>query len=78
MFNIESGNDINFLVSGITKQCYDVRSGEEVNIFYRLVPIVKEGEFKLPVIKISELSYTSAEKLASNYYFPENINLNIL
>ena len=75
IFMIENGDDINFIVSGLTKQIYSIKAKEILNIVFRLIPLIHNVELKLPKIKICEMSYTSQEKLCSNYYYPEKINI---
>ena len=75
VFMIENGDDINFIVSGLTKQVYSIKAKEILNFAFRLIPLIHNVELKLPKIKICEMSYTSQEKLCSNYYYPEKINI---
>ena len=75
IFMIENGDDINFIVSGLTKQVYSIKAKEILNVVFRLIPLIHNVELKLPKIKICEMSYTSQEKLCSNYYYPEKINI---
>ena len=75
IFIIENGEDINFIVSGMTKQIHSVKAKENLNVVFRLIPLVHNVELKLPFIKISEMSYNSQEKICSNYYYPEKINI---
>ena len=75
LFMIENGDDINFIVSGLTKQLHSIEAKEILNVVFKLIPLVHNVELKLPKIKISELSYNSQEKLCSNYYYPEKINI---
>ena len=74
IFMIENGEDINFIVSGLTKQIHSIKAKEILNVVFRLIPLVHNVEFKLPKIKIYEMSYTSQEKFCSNYY-PDKINI---
>ena len=72
---IENGEDINFIVSGSTKQVLSIKAKEIMNVAFRLIPLIHNVELKLPKLKISEMNYNSQEKLWSNYYFPEKINI---
>lgn len=75
IFMIENGEDINFIVSGSTKQVLSIKAKEIMNVAFRLIPLIHNVELKLPKLKISEMNYNSQEKLWSNYYFPEKINI---
>ena len=75
IFMIENGDDINFIVSGLTKQVYSIKAKEILNVVFKLIPLIHNVELKLPKIKICEMSYTSQEKFCSNYYYPEKINI---
>ena len=75
IFMIENGDDINFIVSGLTRQIHSIKAKEILNVVFRLIPLVHNVELKLPKIKICEMSYTSQEKFCSNYYYPEKINI---
>ena len=75
-FVIENGDDINFIVSGLTKQIHSIRGNEIMNVVFRLIPLIHNVELKLPVIKITEINYNSQEKLCSYYYYPEKIFIN--
>ena len=72
---IENGDDISFIVSGLTKQIHSVRAKENINVVFRLIPLIHTMELKLPKIKICEMNYNSQEKLCSYYYYPERINI---
>ena len=75
IFIIENGNDVNFIVSGLTKQIYSIKSRDILNVVFRLIPLVHNIELKLPKIKICEMGYYSPEKLCSIYYYPEIVNI---
>ena len=75
IFMIENGDDINFIVSGMTRQIHSLKSKEIMNFAFRLIPLIHNIELKLPKIKICEMNYTSQEKFCSNYYYPEKINI---
>ena len=75
LFMIENGEDINFIVSGLTKQIYSIEAKDIINVVFRLIPLVHNVELKLPKIKICEMSYNSQEKICSNYYYPEKISI---
>ena len=75
IFMIENGDDINFIVSGLTKQIHSIEAKEILNVVFKLIPLVHNVELKLPKIKITEMSYNSQEKMCSNYFYPEKINV---
>lgn len=75
IFIIENGNDVNFIMSGLTKQIYSIKSKDILNVVFRLIPLVHNTELKLPKIKICEMGYYSQEKLCSIYFYPEIINV---
>ena len=75
IFMIENGDDINFIVSGLTKQIHSIEAKEILNVVFKLIPLVHNVELKLPKIKITEMSYNSQEKMCSNYFYPEKINI---
>ena len=72
-FIIENGQDVNFMVSGVTKQVHNIQAKEIVNIIFRLIPLIRNQELKLPVVKIREMNLDSADKICSNYYFLDKI-----
>ena len=72
-FIIGNGQEINFIVSGVTKQVHNIKANEIMNIIFRLIPLIRNQELKLPVIKISEMNFDSSEKICSNYYFLDKI-----
>ena len=72
-FVIENGDDINFIVSGLTKQVHSIRANEIIDVVFRLIPLIHNVELKLPIIKITEMNYNSQERICSNYYYPEKI-----
>ena len=74
-FIIENGNDANFIMSGLTKQIYSIKSKDILNVVFRLIPLNHNIELKLPKIKICEMEYYSQEKLCSIYFCPEIINI---
>ena len=71
IFIIENGNDTNFIMSGLTKQIYSIKSKDFLNIVFRLIPLAHNIELKLPKIKICEIGFYSQEKLSSIYFYPE-------
>ena len=73
LFIIENGKEVNFIVSGVTKQVHNIKANENVNLIFRLIPIIRNEELKLPTIKICEMSFDSIEKICSNYYFLDKI-----
>ena len=75
IFIIENGNDANFIMSGLTKQIYSIKSKDILNIVFRLIPLAHNIELKLPKIKICEMGFYSQEKLCSIYFYPEIINI---
>ena len=72
-FVIENGDDINFIVSGLTKQVHSIRANEIIDVVFKLIPLIHNVELKLPIIKITEMNYNSQERICSNYYYPEKI-----
>ena len=72
-FIIENGQEVNFIVSGVTKQVHHIQANEIVNIIFRLIPLLRNQELKLPVIKICEMNLDTQEKISSNYYFLDKI-----
>ena len=73
LFIIENGQEIDFIVSGVTKQVHHIKSNEIVNLIFRLIPLIREEELKLPTIKICEMNLDSLEKVCSYYYFLDKI-----
>ena len=73
IFMIENGEDINFIVSGSTKQVLSIKAKEIMNVAFRLIPLIRKQELKLPTIKIYEMNFDSADKICSNYYFLDKI-----
>ena len=71
-FLIEMGEEINFMLSGQGKQMTNLRQSGEFSKKYRLIPL-KNGELKLPSIKIWEINSLNQAKILSNYYFPDQI-----
>ena len=69
LFLIENGKEVDFIVSGVTKQVHSIKAKEIVNLIFRLIPLIRNEELKLPTIKISEMNLDSTEKICSNYYF---------
>ena len=69
LFIIENGKEIDFIVSGVTKQVHNIKAKEIVNLIFRLIPLIRNEELKLPTIKICEMNFDSLEKICSNYYF---------
>ena len=72
-FIIENGQEVNFIVSGVTKQVHNIKANEIINVIFRLIPLIRNQELKLPVIKICEINFDSSEKICSNYYFLDKI-----
>ena len=72
IFLIETGEEMNFIVSGQVKQTINIIQGGEFSTKYRLIPF-RNGELKLPSIKIWEINRMNQEKILSNYYFPNKI-----
>ena len=72
-FIIENGQEVNFIVSGVTKQVHHIQANEIVNIIFRLIPLLRNQELKLPVVKICEMNLDTQEKISSNYYFLDKI-----
>ena len=73
LFIIESGKEIEFIVSGVTKQVHDIKANEIKNLIFRLIPLIRNEELKLPTIKIMEMNFDSFEKICSYYYFLDKI-----
>ena len=72
-FIIENGKELDFIVSGVTKQVHDIKANEIINVIFRLIPLIRKQELKLPTIKIYEMNFDSADKICSNYYFLDKI-----
>jgi hypothetical protein len=75
IFFIETGNEINFIISGKIKQSKSIKSKETINFIYKLIPL-QTGELKLPSLKIWEININNLqERLYSNYYFHQKIKV---
>lgn len=75
IFFIETGNEINFLISGKIKQSKSIKSKETINFIYKLIPL-QTGELKLPSLKIWEININNLQdRLYSNYYFHQKIKV---
>ena len=72
-FIIESGKEIEFIVSGVTKQVHNINANEFKNLIFRLIPLIRNDELKLPTIKIIEKDSESLEKICSYYYLLDKI-----
>ena len=72
-FIIENGKEVNFIVSGMTKQVHNIKAKENINVIFRLIPLMRNEELKLPVVKICEHNCDSLEKICSNYFFLDKI-----
>ena len=72
-FIIENGKELDFIVSGVTKQVHNIKANEIINVIFRLIPLIRKQELKLPTIKIYEMNFDSADKICSNYYFLDKI-----
>ena len=75
IFFIETGDEINFIISGKIKQSKYINSNETIKFVYKLIPL-QSGELKLPSLKIWEININNLqERLYSNYYFPQKITV---
>ena len=75
IFFIETGNEINFIISGKIKQSKVIKSKESINFIYKLIPL-QSGELKLPSLKIWEININNLQdRLYSNYYFHPKIKV---
>ena len=75
IFFIETGNEINFIISGKIKQSKVIKSKESINFIYKLIPL-QAGELKLPSLKIWEININNLQdRLYSNYYFHPKIKV---
>ena len=77
IFFIESGNEINCMISGKVKQCKNIRAEESAKFVYKLIPL-QFGELKLPSLKIWEMNLNTNskdKKICSHYYFPQKIKV---
>ena len=75
IFLIETGDEINFIISGKIKQSKTIKSKETIKFIYKLIPL-QRGELKLPSLKIWEIDINNIqEKICSNYYFPQKITV---
>ena len=72
-FIIENGKELDFIVSGVTKQVHNIKANEMINVIFRLIPLIRKQELKLPTIKIHEMNFDSADKIYSNYSFLDKI-----
>ena len=74
IFFIETGDEINFIISGKVKQTKNIKSNETVKFIYKLIPL-QNGELKLPTLKIWEININTQDRLCSHYYFPQKITV---
>ena len=77
IFFIESGDEINCMISGKVKQNKNLRAGESTKFVYKLIPL-QYGEMKLPSLKIWEMNFNANakdKKICSHYYFPQKIKV---
>ena len=77
IFFIESGNEINCMISGKVKQYKNIRAEESAKFVYKLIPL-QYGEMKLPSLKIWEMNFNTNskdKKICSHYYFPQKIKV---
>ena len=73
IFLLETGDEINFIISGKIKQSKTIKSNEIIKFIYKLIPL-QRGELKLPSLKIWEIDINKIpDKICSNYYFPQKI-----
>ena len=73
IFFMENGDEINFIISGKTKQTKIIKSKETIKFIYKLIPL-QRGELKLPSLKIWEIS-NNLDRICSNFYFPQKITV---
>ena len=77
IFFIESGDEINCMISGKIKQSKNIRAEESTKFVYKLIPL-HFGELKLPSLKIWEMNLNTNskdKKICSHYYFPQKIKV---
>ena len=77
IFFIESGDEINCMISGKVKQYKNIRAEESAKFVYKLIPL-QYGEMKLPSLKIWEMNFNANakdKKICSHYYFPQKIKV---
>ena len=76
IFFIETGDEINFIISGKVKQSKMIKSDETVKFIYKLIPL-QSGELKLPSLKIWEINVNNniQDRICSHYYFPQKIKV---
>jgi len=75
LFIIEK-KEVDFIVSGVTKQVHHIKANENVNLIFRLIPLIRNEELKLPMVKICEMSLESVDKICSDYYYLDKIYIN--
>lgn len=74
-FKIETGDQINFLVSGAIKQIHSIQAKGIINITFRLIPLIHNIELQLPAIKIKDMNQNPEEGIYSNYFYPEKLKI---
>ena len=73
IFFIETGDEINFMISGKIRQSKNIKAKETIKFIYKLIPL-QNGELKLPSLKIWEININNAQdRICSNFYFPQKI-----
>ena len=73
IFIIENGEEVNFIVSGMTKQVHNINANDNLDVIFRLIPLIKNEELKLPTVKICEHNSDTLEKICSYYFFLDKI-----
>ncbi len=78
IFMIDKFNNFNYLMNGINKRIYYINANEEINIYFKLIPIEK-GNYKLPTFKIVEFNFNTdgtkhEDKIHSYYFYPNYLN----
>ena len=73
IFIIENGEEVNFIVSGMTKQVHNIKANDNLDVIFRLIPLIKNEELKLPTVKICEHNSDTLEKICSYYFFLDKI-----
>ena len=75
IFFIETGDEINFIISGKIRQSKNIRPKETIKFIYKLIPL-QRGELKLPSVKIWEISNNHPQdRLYSHFYLPQKITV---
>ena len=73
IFFLETGDELNFIISGKIKQSKNIKSKETIKFIYKLIPL-QNGELKLPSLKIWEINTNNVQdRLCSHFYFPQKI-----